>query len=87
MRYYGIYDGLFDTSEKPAPNLDNPGLIHRLLNSKSRFLALQEFVQTDNAAGFSLRELRSPIYFKREERELTVVMPSPEGTDRLIFRS
>jgi hypothetical protein len=39
-----------------------------LLNSKKKIKDTQEFVTSENAAGYVFRSVRSPIYFKRVER-------------------
>lgn len=82
-QYYDLYGfDPFDESYN-IPNVDNLGFMHKLLNGKERIKKLQDFVSKDNAAGFRLRQLRSPFYFKREERELRIFSPD----EKLILHS
>lgn len=75
-KYYSLDAGFFDDLT-PAPELKNLGLIHRLLNSRKTIAELIDFVENDdNAAGFKLCELRSPIFFEREERYAQLNSPN-----------
>ena len=74
LRYYGIDDGWYGDNIDTSGNLycvENRvgflGWANWLLNSKNSIEKLKEFVNTDNAAGYDLLSVRSPIYFKREE--------------------
>jgi hypothetical protein len=71
-QYYGLDDGWFD-DRQPAPDLENLGIVHRLLNSKKTINLLKDFVNQDNAAGYKLWNLRSPLYFEREERSAELI--------------
>lgn len=44
------------------------GIIHSLLNSKKQLQSIREFIKNDDAAGYHLNSVRSPIYFSRVKR-------------------
>lgn len=46
------------------------GIVHRILNSPKKLNDLREFIKEDDAAGYFLNSVRSPIYFEREVKEL-----------------
>jgi hypothetical protein len=74
-RYYGIYDNWYGDNINTDGNLycvekriGFLGWMNWLLNSKKKIKDTQEFVTSENAAGYVFRSVRSPIYFKRVER-------------------
>ena len=75
---FGRYFDLWEDNEKFSAQSAKAkkgfwGVMHWLLNSNKSIDSKIEFSSKDNAAGYRLWSVRSPIYFKRIQRELSYV--------------
>jgi len=70
-RYFELWDGELEFSAQAAKERKGFwGMVHWILNSNKSIESKIEFSKEDDAAGYSLNSVRSPIYFKRVERTL-----------------